>query len=162
MRDRVVVALLDQQPVVRPAPGVSAARALAGVDERERAAQLVAVELELDLAVEHALRGIDERAEQAAVPRDHRAGAVVARRDHGLEVDVLEWVVLDLDREPLVVGIHRRLLGHRPGAQHAVDLEPEGPVHPGRVVLVNHQQPRPAPGGRRAGHGFRCGGWRHT
>ena len=57
-----------------------------------------------------ALRGIDQRPEQAAVPRDHRPRAVVARRDHRLEVDVLERMVLDLHREPLVVGIHRRLL----------------------------------------------------
>ena len=137
---RGLVALLDQQPVVRAAAAAPAARALAGVHERERAAQLVAIELELDLAVDHTLRGVDQRAEHAAVPRDHRAGAVVAVRDDRFEVHVLERVVLDLDREALVIGVHRRRLRDRPRAQHAVDLDAEVPVHAGGVVLVHDEQ----------------------
>jgi hypothetical protein len=57
------------------------------------------------------------------VPTDHRAGAVVACRNHRLEVHVLQRVILDLHGETLVVGIERWLLGDGPRAQHTVYLE---------------------------------------
>src|SRR5690606_3349702 len=35
--------------------------------------------------------------------------------------------------------IRRRALGHRPALQHAIGLEPEIPVQPGRIVLLDNK-----------------------
>ena len=44
----------------------------------------------------------------AAVPQLHRAAAILAFRNGPFEVAVIERMVLDLDRQPLVVRIERR------------------------------------------------------
>ena len=60
-------------------------------------------------------------------------------RDGALEVAVVERMVLGPHRQALVVGIEARPLGHRPALEHAVQLEPEVPVQPGRVVLLDDE-----------------------
>ena len=72
---RVRVALLDQQPLV-----LAALR----LHERPLAAQLVAAQLEQQLALVEPLVDVVQRDPAAAVPDDHRAGAVVAGRDQRL------------------------------------------------------------------------------
>ena len=60
---------------------------------------------EVELAALEAVLGVVlEVANRAAVPQDHRAGAVVAGGDHRLEVEVLDRVVLGVDREALLAG----------------------------------------------------------
>src|SRR5206468_11664230 len=80
-----------------------------------------------------------ERAEPAAIPYDHRSSAVVAGRDHPLEVPVLERMILDVHREPLLLNTGRRPLGHRPTLEHALQLEPQIEVHVARPVLLHDE-----------------------
>ncbi len=139
LRRRVRVALLDEQPLV-----LAALR----LDERPPAAQLVAVELEQELALVEPGGDVVQRDPRAAVPDDDGAGAVVVGRDHALEVHVVDGVVLDVHGEPLVGRIRRRPLRHRPGLQHALELEPEVVVSPARGVLL-HDEPLAARRARR-------------
>src|SRR4029077_18299645 len=81
-------------------------------------------------------------------PHDHVSAAVLAARDHTLEVGVGERVVLHPDREVPLTGIEGQSLRHRPAHEHAPDLEPEVvvetacpvPLHdePGASVTVGH------------------------
>ncbi len=131
LRRRVRVALLDQQPLV-----LAALR----LDERPPAAQLVAAQLEQQLALVEPGGNVVQRNPLTAVPDDDGAGAVVVGRDHALEVHVVDGVVLDVHRQPLVGRIRRRPLRHGPGLQHAVELEPKVVVSPARGVLL-HDEP---------------------
>ena len=64
--------------------------------------------------------------------------------DDAFEAAVLERMVLDLHREPLVRRIEARPLGHRPALQHAVELQPEVVVQmAGGVLLDDERQARP-------------------
>ena len=128
------LALPDQQPV----PAALAPRA----HQREAPAQLVPVQVQVELAELAALgRGSPvHRAVRAAVPDDHRAGTVVAGRDHALEAGVLQGMILGAHGEPLLGGVERRAAGDRPACQHTVDLQPQVPVHVARGVLLHHEQ----------------------
>ena len=75
----------------------------------------------------------------AAVPNDHRSTAVLALRDHTLEVAPREGVVVNGHGQPLVARVHRRALRHRPGPERPGHLEPEVVVHAGGVVLLDHE-----------------------
>ena len=55
------------------------------------------------------------------------------------EIAVIERMVFDLDREPLVTRIERRTFGDRPGFEDAVELEPQIVMQPRRVVLLDHK-----------------------
>ena len=129
-------------------PGLCAAAA-AGPDDREPAAQLLALEDELELAVLDRLAPVERgrlRLPRAPVPDDHVAGAVLPRRDDALEVEVLDRVVLDVDRHPADARVEGRALGHGPRHQDALDLEPEVVVEAGRPMALDDE----AAGSRRA------------
>src|SRR5205823_7546797 len=79
----------------------------------------------------------------AAIPDLDGAGPVVPLRDLALETAVFERVVLDVDGQVLLAGLERNALGHRPGGEDAVALEPEVVVQPTRVVAL-HDEDRPA------------------
>ena len=134
-RARPPVPLLDEQPL------------LAGVvlalepDEGEPAAQLVAGQVEQQLAVGETGAEVLQFDVRAPVPDDDAAGPVVAFGDAPLEIGVVEGMVLDQRREALVLGIHGRTLRHGPGTQHVVDLEPEVPMQPGGGMLLDDEQP---------------------
>ena len=121
------------------------------------AAQLVATQLEAQLAARERLVRVFERDPDAAVPHDRLAGAVVALGDHAFEVGVLDGMVLDLHGEPLLAGIERRTFRHRPRAQHAAVLEPQVVVEAARRVLLDAEEARMRPG-RRGGGGRRPNG----
>ncbi len=76
-----------------------------------------------------------------AVPDQDLARAVVAGRNVAVEVDVVERVILDVDREVILLGVGRDAFGHRPGHENAALLEPEIPMQAARVVLL-HDEPR--------------------
>ncbi|MEZ5332470.1 MAG: hypothetical protein R2991_10560 [Thermoanaerobaculia bacterium] len=131
------VGLLDQQPLL----GIPRR-----LHQRPETAQLVTAQLEEQLALAHALLGLEVMDGGTAVPDDHRAGAVVALGDQPLEVAVLERVVLRLHGEPLLGGIEGRALGYGPGAQDAAHLQTQVVVQaPGRVLLDDEQAGRAAP-----------------
>ena len=50
-------------------------------------------------------------------------------------------MILDLDREALVVRIERRPARHRPGLEDAVELEPQIVMQPRGGVLLDHEAP---------------------
>src|SRR6201999_1269139 len=79
----------------------------------------------------------------AAVPDDHAALPRLA-----FEIVVGLLVVLDLHREPFLRRVHRGAFRHRPGAHHAVDLEPQVPVVGGRFVLLDDEDPGADPADR--------------
>ena len=75
----------------------------------------------------------------APVPDDDVAGAVLLRRDHALEVEVLDRVVLDVDRHPAHRRVERRALRDGPDGEDAVDLEPEVVVEPGGPMALDDE-----------------------
>ena len=138
-----LVPLLDQQPLL---PGIVPPLQ---PDQREAAAQLVAVQREQQFPGCEAAGEVLQLHVGALIPHQHMARAVVAGRNLPLEIRVFQRMVLHLHREALVLRVHRRPLGHCPGAQHVVDLEPKVPMQPRRRMLLHHEQPPRAA----AGHG---------
>jgi hypothetical protein len=64
-------------------------------------------------------------------------GTVIHRRSSiHREVAIVERMILDLHREPPVVGIERWSLGDRPGLEHAVELKPEVVMQPPRATIL--------------------------
>jgi hypothetical protein len=57
------------------------------------------------------------------------------------EIAVIERMILHFDREPLVMGIERRALRHRPGLEDTVELEPQIVMQPARIMLLDHEPP---------------------
>src|SRR5918996_160909 len=126
----LLVAALHEQPLAPPRP-----------PQRPPAAQLLALE------PERRVTGLERLAHRlvaqvlvgAAVPDDHRAGAVLALWDDALEVAPGERVVVDLHGQARVARVRRRPLRDRPGLERAVHLEPEVPMHAGCGVLLDHE-----------------------
>gem|GEM_PF-6285418 len=73
-----------------------------------------------------------------------------------MEVDVVERVILDVDREVILLGVGRDALGHRPGNKDAVLLEPEIPMQSARVMLLYDEPRRLGLLARDLGAWFRC------
>ncbi len=147
--DRRLVALLDQQPLLGlvvlegPLAGLAPTR----LDDGVAAAELRALQAELQLAVGDRLprvRGLGLGLPGPPVPDDHVAGAVLLRRDHALEVEVLDRVVLDVDRHPALLRVEGGAARHGPAHEEAVDLEAEVVVEPGRAMTLDDE-----PTGRR-------------
>ena len=80
----------------------------------------------------------------AAIPDDHRAGAVLALADHALEVAPGERMVVDGHREALLARVGGGPLGHGPRLERALHLQAEVPVHRGGVVLLDHEAGHPS------------------
>src|SRR2546427_9673019 len=66
-----------------------------------------------------------------------------------LEIAVLERVVFDVAREPLVRPVGRGALGDRPGPEHAIHLETQIPVEPPGGVHMDHEEAARGRGGAR-------------
>ena len=125
----VLVLVLDEQPRL----GIVAL----DLDERPLTLELFALQLELQLALLERDARVHDRRPRPAVPEHDGARSVLALRDDTFEGAVLDGVVLDVHGEPLVAGVEGRALGHGPAEQHAVELEPEIVVEPGRGVLLD-------------------------
>ncbi len=130
---RVFVGFLEEQPTL------AAVFAAAAAHEVPASVQLLAVELELETAFLERFLRIALGNPRAAVPEHHGARAVLLRRNHAFEIAVLDRVIFDVHREPLVVGIEARSFRHRPTEQHAVELEPEVVVKAPRRVLLDDE-----------------------
>src|SRR5260370_22313969 len=109
-----LIGLLDQEPARLPPAAYPG--------QRVTAAQFLAVQVEADVPALDRRRDGNRPTGRvlgavvvgAGVPDDDRSRAVLARREHALEVLVVTRVVLRLDREPLLRGVRGRALGHRP------------------------------------------------
>lgn len=134
-RQRRLVALLDQEPVVAALFLGSAAHA----HQRPAPLEMPPVEEELELALGIALVGIAERLPGAVVPHHDGAGAILSGGDRALESAVRERVVLDMDRKAPVRGIEARAPRHRPTLQDAVHLQSEIVVQAPRRVFLDDE-----------------------
>ncbi len=134
LRQGLVVALLDQQPILAPLIGGLSSHAY----QRPFAVQLFAFQLEFEGTLAVCRVGVGVRGDPgAAIPQQHRAAAVFALRNNSLELTVIERVVLDMDRQSLFSRIEARPLGHRPALQDAVELEAEIIMEPARRMLLD-------------------------
>src|SRR6185437_3166703 len=106
-------------------------------DQRPGAAELGAVQREFEMALGIGLGSVADRLPPAAVPQHDRAAAILAGRNHALELAVLDGMVLDMDGEALGVGIEARAFRHRPALEHAVELEAEIVVHAPRRMRLD-------------------------
>src|SRR5580704_17528215 len=133
----VLIALLDQQPVLfvlRPGTG-----AHPRAHERERTVEFEAVQLDVDFSLANRIGRIARRIDNfvdTAIPHDDGTRAVVAGRNHALEVAVLERMVFDGDCKMLVGRIHRGAFRNGPRAQDTFHLESKVVVKPPRRVLL--------------------------
>ena len=84
-----------------------------------------------------ALAGIAVGRPEAAVPEHDGAAAILALGDGAFEVAVIERVIFGLDGKPLVAGVERGALGHRPGLEHAIDLKAQVIVKARGGVLLD-------------------------
>ena len=145
----VLVVLVDEQPLLLAPP-----LPLRGPHEHEAPGELLALDVEVQIALRDGLGGIDPGfgAPPSPVPDDDVATAVLAGRDHALEVGVLDRVVLDLHRQPADARVERRSLGHGPADEDAVELEAQVVVQPAGPMALDHEPstgrtvlPSPAP-----------------
>ena len=132
----VVVALVEQQPL-----GLAAAVPTTLAHEDEAPSQLLGVDVEVQRAVGELPTGVGTVGwlPRAAVPDDDVAAAVLARRDHALEVGVLDGVVLDLHGQPARSGIQGRPLRHGPAEEGPVELQAQVVVQAGGAVALDHE-----------------------
>src|SRR5208337_3705824 len=128
------VVALDEQPVL-----VLVARLAPHPDEMPAALQLLAIELELEMALGESLVRIVDRLPGPAVPDENRAAAVLALRDRSLERPVFERMVLDHHRKPLLAGHEARAARHRPAFQDAVEFEAKVVMEAPRVVFLDDE-----------------------
>ena len=131
----VLVGFVEDEPLLL------AAAVLVAPDQHETTVQLLAEQVDVELAVGDGLDRIVgvHRFVGAPVPDDHVAAAVLARGDDTLEVEVLDRVVLDVHTEPPDLRVERRPLRDRPAHEHAVHLEPEVVVQRAGTMPLDHE-----------------------
>ena len=154
----MLVALVDEQPLLALVLLEGADRLGAGTparpDDREPALHLLAVDAELQLAVVDRLLRIERgrlRLPRPPVPDDDVARPVLLRRDDPFEIEVFDGVVLDVDGHAPRLAVEAGALRDGPADEHALDLEAEVVVQPGRAVALDDEPPGRA--GRSAGAG---------
>ena len=89
----------------------------------------------------------------AVIPDRHLAGAVVARRDRAVKVEVGERVVLDMHRLAVALGVLGNPVRNRPGGEHPIALQAQVPVQPSRMMLVDDEPRTGRDGGSGSGAG---------
>jgi len=80
-----------------------------GLKQDVAALELLSVEDDHDLAVGEFLRLV-----RSAVPDQDLSGAVVPCGNVAVKVDVIEWVILDVDREVICLGVQGHAFRDRP------------------------------------------------
>ncbi|MNY34332.1 hypothetical protein D3C86_1686650 [compost metagenome] len=75
----------------------------------------------------------------ASVPEHNRAAAVLVFGNRALEIAVVEGVVLDLHGQPAVFRIKRGPLGHRPGKEGPLPLQPKVEMEMTSGVFLDHE-----------------------
>ena len=129
-----LVVSLDEEPVLPLFP-----RPATDTNEMPSAAQLLAFEREVEMALGVTLVGVGLRDPFPTIPDDDLAGAVIPRRDLALERAVFHRVVFDMHREALFAGHEARSARHGPALQNAIEFEPEVVMQPCRRVLLHHE-----------------------
>src|SRR4029077_18383716 len=75
----------------------------------------------------------------AAIPDQYGPAAILALRNGALKRVVVDRMILDLDRQPLLARHQARTARHRPALHHAVMLKPQVVMQPARGVLLDHE-----------------------
>src|SRR6185295_17523561 len=134
---RGAVLALEQQPL---APiGLALAGSTSSAHQMKAAAQLLALQLEVDAPAAQRVLGVALRLPGAAIPEQHRAAAVLSLRDHAFKIAVLERVILGLHGQAFHARIEARPLRHGPAQEHAVELQPKVVVQAASIVLLHHE-----------------------
>src|SRR5437879_12460753 len=90
------------------------------------------------------------------VPHHPGGRAVLSFRNEALKIRVLDRMILGPYSQPLDSGVERRPLGHGPGCQDSVHLQPEVVVQPGRIMLLDYKDAVAARAAPDATGGFGC------
>jgi hypothetical protein len=108
----VLISMLDQKPIGPFAVGP----VLFHADKNPAAVQTLSLQHELEVAASERFlwRFVALGLPISAVPELNRPAAIFALGDRSLEIPIIERMILDLDREPLIMGIERRAAGHSP------------------------------------------------
>ena len=95
--------------------------------ENPAALHFLAGQRELELPFPQGALGVDDafRHPEASVPEHDGAAAILSLRNGAFEVAVIERMILHLDGEPLFTRDEGGALGHRPGLEDAVELQPQ-------------------------------------
>src|ERR1700720_1315915 len=135
----VLIPMLDQKPIGPFAAGPVMLHA----DENPAAVQTLSLQHELEITASKRFlwRLVAFGLPISAVPELHRPAAIFARGDRSLEVPIIERVILDLDREPFVMGIERRAAGHSPRFKDTIELKPKIVMQPRCRVLLDDEPP---------------------
>ena len=131
----IVVALLDEEPLLAPV--------VAPPDEREAAAQLVAVEGQVEIAARDLVERVVAFGQRprSPVPHDDVAAPVLAGRDDSLEVVVVERVILDVDGQSPRRGVEGRALRYGPADEHTAGFEADVVVQLAGPVALDDEAP---------------------
>ena len=132
-RPRPGVALLEEKP------GFLLVTWLGDTHQFPQASQLLAVQLEEQLALGQFLARIADRFPGATVPDDDGSGTVLPGWDRAFKAAVGNRVVFDVDRHALFMRIEAGPLGHRPAKQDAVQLQAKVVVQPRGPVLLDDE-----------------------
>src|SRR5262249_41914126 len=130
-------AVLYEQPVVT----TTVRTVVAHADQHPTAVQALPFELEPESPLpQHIERStLAFRLPETPIPQLHRAATVLPLGDGALEVSIIEWVVLDLDREAFHLRVEGRCPGDRPGLEHSIELEPQVIMQTAGGVLLDHE-----------------------
>src|ERR1700733_3837956 len=101
------------------------------------AVELLAMQLELEMALLQTFVGIPKRRPRSIVPNDDRAAAVFAFGDRALEIGIFQRMVFDRDGKALLAWGQARTASHRPAFEDTVQREAEVVVQSGRVMLLH-------------------------
>ena len=99
------------------------------------------MQIEFQLAGSIHRLGVVQRLPLAAIPKQHGAAAVFTLGNHSLERSVIDRVILDLDRQPLIAGIEARSFGDGPTFEHVAQLQPEVVMEVRGGVFLNDKRP---------------------
>src|ERR1700729_1654867 len=129
--------MLDQQPVVP----LASSTIVLHPDEDPTPVKTLSIEGKLEVAPDESLLGrlATFGLPIAAVPQLNRAPAVFAFGDCAFKITVIERVILNFYRQPLVARIKRWPLGYSPRLENTVQFETKVVVQSGSVMLLNHK-----------------------
>src|SRR5260370_33927213 len=74
----------------------------------------------------------------ATVPYNYGSGAIIAFRNFAFEVGVVQRMIFNVHRQPLVGVALGGSLGHGPGLQRPIDRQPELLEQPPGPLLLNY------------------------
>ena len=127
--------LLNKQPIWlggirRPPPHA---------DQHPVPLQLCSVKREFQIAFLQPFLNVPMRLPCAAIPKHHRAAAVLSLRNDSFKVSVLQRMVFHLHGEALVSRKVTRPLGHSPALEDSTPAQAKVVMQSGRRMFLNHE-----------------------